>query len=60
MYDFRVLKGDHDDSSHSALERLASRNTFELALAQIEHSRPPAELSSLQSADPENVRKNHK
>jgi hypothetical protein len=50
IYDFRLLKGDYNDSCHGALERLASSNAFELAMAQIKQSHPPADLSGLQSA----------
>ena len=55
IYDFRVLKDNYNDSSQGALERLNSGNAFELAMAQIEKSKPPPELSALQSASPHDV-----
>ena len=60
IYDFRVLKGKYNDASHGALEWLNAGNAFELAMAQIEESRPPAELSTLQSALPDKVKTSQK
>ena len=53
VYDFRLLelKGDFSSQTgRSALEGLASKNIFELAIAQSRESDPPAELSGLLSA----------
>lgn len=55
IYDYRVLKGNYNDASQGALELLSSGNAFELAMVQVEESRPPAELSALQSASPDDI-----
>lgn len=58
IYDFRILKGDYNDSCHGALERLASSNAFELAMAEVKQSHPPADLGGLQSASPKEISDN--
>ena len=55
-----MLKGDYDDSAHGALTRLATRSTFDAAMALVSEARPPAELSGLQTASPKDIQESHK